>query len=58
MSIDKDLLDRLMEGRSLGDLFGKTGILSELMNQTGFTGEQKARKVSYEQRKPREPFFD
>jgi len=28
------------------------------LNQTGFTGEQKARKVSYEQRKPREPFFD
>jgi len=28
------------------------------VNQTGFTGEQKARKVSYEQRKPREPFFD
>ena len=30
MSIDKDLLDRLMEGRSPGDLFGKAGILSEL----------------------------
>ena len=30
MSIDKDLLDRLMEGRSTGDLFGKTGILAEL----------------------------
>ncbi len=30
MSIDKDLLDRLMEGRSPGDLFGKTGILAEL----------------------------
>jgi len=30
MSIDKDLLDRLMEGRSPGDLFGKSGILSEL----------------------------
>ncbi|WP_264820927.1 hypothetical protein [Acetobacter malorum] len=30
MSIDKDLLDRLMEGRSPGDLFGKNGILSEL----------------------------
>ena len=30
MSIDKDLLDRLMEGRSAGDLFGKEGILSEL----------------------------
>ena len=29
MSIDKDLLDRLMEGRSAGDLFGKEGILSE-----------------------------
>ncbi|MBU2486568.1 MAG: hypothetical protein KKG78_15910 [Alphaproteobacteria bacterium] len=27
MSIDKDLLDRLMEGRSPGNLFGKTGIL-------------------------------
>lgn len=30
MSIDKDLLDRLMEGRSPGDLFGKTGVLAEL----------------------------
>ncbi|MBU6408463.1 MAG: transposase, partial [Alphaproteobacteria bacterium] len=30
MSIDKHLLDRLMEGRSPGDLFGKTGILAEL----------------------------
>ena len=30
MSIDKDLLNRLMEGRSPGDLFGKTGILAEL----------------------------
>lgn len=30
MSIYKDLLDRLMEGRSPGGLFGKTGILAEL----------------------------
>jgi putative transposase len=30
MSIDKDILDRLMEGRAPGDLFGKDGILSEL----------------------------
>jgi len=30
MSIDKDLLDHLMEGRAAGDLFGKDGILSEL----------------------------
>lgn len=30
MSIDKDLLDHLMEGRSPGDLPGKTGVLSEL----------------------------
>jgi putative transposase len=30
MSIDKDLLDQLMEGRAPGDLFGKTGILQEL----------------------------
>ena len=30
MSIDKDLLDRLMEGRSPGVLFGKSGILAEL----------------------------
>ena len=29
MGIDKDLLDRLMEGRSPGDLFGKTGILAK-----------------------------
>ncbi|MET4103543.1 transposase, partial [Roseovarius sp. MBR-78] len=28
------------------------------VNQTGFTGEQKARKVSYDQGKPRDPFFD
>jgi len=34
------------------------GVGTVMMNQTGFTGEQKARKVSYEQRKPREPFFD
>ena len=30
MSIDKALLDRLMEGRSAGDLFGREGILAEL----------------------------
>lgn len=30
MSIDKDLLDQLMEGRAPSDLFGKDGILSEL----------------------------
>ena len=28
------------------------------VNQTGFTGEQKAWKVSHEQRKIREPFFN
>lgn len=30
MSIDKTLLDQLMEGRAPGDLFGREGILSEL----------------------------
>ncbi|SFO37946.1 Transposase, Mutator family [Roseovarius lutimaris] len=30
MSIDKEILDRLMESRAPGDLFGKGGILSEL----------------------------
>ena len=30
MSIDKDLLEQLMEGRAPGDLFGQTGILQEL----------------------------
>ena len=30
MTIDKVLLDQLMEGRAPGDLFGKDGILSEL----------------------------
>lgn len=30
MSIDKDLLVQVMEGRSPGDLFGKDGVLSEL----------------------------
>lgn len=30
MSIDKDLLDQLREGRSPGDLFGKTDILADL----------------------------
>ena len=30
MSIDKALLDELMEGRAPGDLFGKDGILAEL----------------------------
>ncbi len=29
MSIDKDISDRLMEGRSPGDLLGRTGILAE-----------------------------
>ena len=29
----------------------------EDMNQTGFIGEQRAWKISHEQRKPREPFF-
>ena len=31
MSIDKDLLDQLMAGRKPGDLFGKDGILQELI---------------------------
>ncbi len=30
MSIDKDLLEQMMEGREPGDLFGKDGILAEL----------------------------
>ena len=30
MSLDKDLLDRLMEGGSRGDLFGKSGLVAEL----------------------------
>jgi len=30
MSIDKDLLDKLIERRSADDLFGKKGNLSEL----------------------------
>jgi Transposase and inactivated derivatives len=30
MSIDKDILDQLMDGRSPGDLFGKDGVLAEL----------------------------
>ena len=30
MSVDKDLLNQLMEGRKPGDLFGKDGILQEL----------------------------
>ena len=30
MSIDKDLLDQLKEGRSPGDLFGKGGVLRVL----------------------------
>ena len=30
MSIDKALLDQLMEGRAPGDLFGKSGVLAEL----------------------------
>ena len=32
--------------------------MAQRVNQTGFTGEQKAWKVSHEQRKIREPFFD
>ena len=31
---------------------------TERLNQTGFTGEHKAWKVSHDQRKFREPFFD
>ena len=30
MSIDKDILGQLMDGRSPGDLFGKDGVLAEL----------------------------
>ncbi|WP_321364375.1 IS256 family transposase [uncultured Celeribacter sp.] len=30
MSIDKDILDQLMDGRSPGDLFGKDGVLAAL----------------------------
>jgi hypothetical protein len=30
MSINKDLLDQLMESRNPGDLFGKGGIIQEL----------------------------
>ena len=37
MSIDKDLLDRLMEGRSPGGLFGKDGILSDLTKALIYT---------------------
>ena len=37
MSIDKKLLDELMEGRSSGDLFGKEGILAELTQSIGRT---------------------
>jgi hypothetical protein len=36
----------------------KKSALKEDVNQTGFTGEPKAQKVSYDQREPREPFFD
>ena len=32
--------------------------VGERVNQTGFTGEHKAWKVSHDQRKFREPFFD
>ena len=38
MSIDKTLLDQLMEGRSAGDLFGKEGILCELAERALTTG--------------------
>src|SRR6056297_303384 len=41
----------------LAQIEEKTARIIEL-NQTGFSGEQKARKVSYDQRKPRKPFFD
>ena len=55
MSIDKKLLDQLMEGRSSGDLFGKEGILAELtkaLAERALTAEmeehlgQSAKKVS------------
>ncbi len=41
--IDKDLPDRLMEGRSPGNVFGKTGILSEL---TKALAERKRRAIT------------
>jgi hypothetical protein len=36
----------------------QTDIELNQLNQTGFTGEPKARKVSYGKGKPWEPFFD
>ncbi len=51
MSIDKDILDQLMEGRAPGDLFGKDGILSELTkalaepNRPGWSGQGQSRRA-------------
>lgn len=46
MSIDKDILDRLMEGRAPADLFGKDGILSELSTEMAVhLDEERAEEV-------------
>uniref|UniRef100_UPI004048DD53 Fic/DOC family N-terminal domain-containing protein n=2 Tax=Yoonia sp. TaxID=2212373 RepID=UPI004048DD53 len=51
--------------RALAELKGRaatipnqTILIDTLVNQTGFTGEHKAWKVSHDQRKFREPFFN
>ena len=43
--------------RAEGELRAFIARMNEV-NQTGFTGEPKARKVSYGKGKPWEPFFD
>ena len=62
MSIDKDLLEQLMEGCSPGDLLGKTGILAELIKalaQRAFStevavhlNEERAEQTSKGQNQP------
>lgn len=63
MSIDEDLLDRLMDGRSPADLFGKDGILSELTKALAeralsaeidehLSGERSGEPVDGENRQP------
>lgn len=58
MSIDKELLDQLMKGRSSCDLFGKEGILAELTKTlteralTAEMGEERAEGIAENQNHP------
>jgi len=53
------LIDQIDEIWTMTSLLGLEALLrGKKVNQTGFTGEHKAWKVSHDQRKFRKPFFD